>query len=622
MMTMRSASVAIAAVLLMAVTGGWSRAQDLEFESLGVPVMETGHGISFVTEHPDGHYVAWDRHETPDFMGLLGVRLDSGEYFTLDLSQWGSSHVTATVGPEGDIYAYCGRPAAHFVRIDPATLEVTDLGAPAENAHYFAQGAKAPDGRFYVGTYPRAALVWVDTNTGEIGTAGRMTDDERNRYLWASVAVSDDNIVYCPVGLHHQELYAYDPATGEATQILPEELMELPHSPRLWTGTDGEVYGRSGGTRYRCTPTGIVTDCEIADARGGRPQAGEWLVGGIDTEGALTLTHAETGETRTVQTQYRGRPVMIYSVCTQWQGRVWGGTGFPARVFSVDPETGETEDHGRQSGGRIQIYDIIGTPEGLLLSSYTGAHLNLWNPLAPEGEEDNQALERGHHQERPIQWTQGPDGNWYIGTRPIKGHVGGGLCRVTLDPLEATWWINPIGEQSVMGCAPVPETGELLCATSNYGGSSSIPTEPVGHIFLWDCDGERVAHIDEPVEGARSYSAPVRARTGIVYGISYGDAGRQLFGYDPVKRETVHVGELPGERPHFPSLHGGLVGPDGLIIGLADDAVFAIDPADHSTRVLGRHESIAEAHGFMITDDGVLYYGSGAELWRCRLPLQ
>jgi hypothetical protein len=61
------------------------------------------------------------------------------------------------------------------------------------------------------------------------------------------------------------------------------------------------------------------------------------------------------------------------------------------------------------------------------------------------------------------------------------------------------------------------------------------------------------------------------------------------------------------------------VGPDGLIVGVVDDAVWAIDPADHSSRVLARHDSIAGAHGFMVTEDGVLYYGSHTHVWRCDL---
>jgi len=613
----------ITSVLSVALMGA-AFAQEYDFEKLGVPTLVKGHSLTAVTEHPDGYWIAWDSHETPDFMGLIGVRLDTGEHFTVDLSQWGQSHVSLTTGPDQRvIYAFCGRPNPHFVRYDPAAGEITDLGSPDEAGYYFSGGAKAPDGRFYVGTYPYASLVWVDTNTGEIGSAGRLTDSERNKYAFPSVAVSDDNIVYVPIGLHHQELFAYDPSTGEATEILPEELNELSHSPRVWRAADGNVYGRSTGTSYLCTPTGIVTDCEILSEAEHRPVVDGWRLLGIDQEGVLTMQRVGAEETKTLQTDYYGRPVMIYCVATEWDGKIWGGNGFPARVFSYDAETGEMVDHGKQTGGGIQVYDIIGTPEGLLLGGYTGGTINFWNPNAPEGEQDNWGLARGENQERPIHWTPGPDGNYYIGTRPIKGHVGGGLCRVTLDggdaPAEATWWIDPIGAQSVTGCAAVPETGELLCATSNYGGSSSIPTEPEGHIFMWDCANEKVVEIDEPIPGARSYSAPVRAENGLVYMFASTDDGRRYLAYDPVKRETVFTGETGFQTVHFPLLHDSPVGPEGLLIGLGDDAVFAIDPVDHSVRVLARDPSISDAHGFMVSDDGVLYYGSGAELWRCDL---
>ena len=79
------------------------------------------------------------------------------------------------------------------------------------------------------------------------------------------------------------------------------------------------------------------------------------------------------------------------------------------------------------------------------------------------------------------------------------------------------------------------------------------------------------------------------------------------------------MGELPATRPHFPWLHEQPVGPEGLIVGLVGDMVWAIDPSDHSARVLAQHDSIAAAFGFTVTDDGVLYYGSRTHVWRCRL---
>ncbi len=613
----------ITIVLALSVLAQAAPAQEYEFENLGAPCVETGLKLTFTTAHPDGYDIAWGRLEGPGTQGLLGIRLDTGEKRFVDLSMHGKSHVAAIAAADGrTLYAYAGSPHAHFMRYDPVTDELTDLGAPAQNASYFAQGELAPDGRFYIGTYPRAQLVWIDIATGEMGTTGKITDSRENRYIFPSVAASDDNIIYCPVGLHHQEMYAYDPATGEATQILPDGLSAQPHSPRVWRGQDGRVYGQTGGTKYLCTPTGIDTEAEIAEPEKRRVQSGEWVFWSIGHDGAIEMTHRETGETRKLQTDYEGLAAMIYSVGDQWRGRIWGGTGFPAWAFSCDIETGKLVDHGRQTGGRIQIYDLMATPEGLLLSSYTGAHLNLWDPFATDEDDRNQKLTGGRSidQERPIRWTRGPDGHYYIGTRPIKGHVGGGLCRVTLDPLEATWWQDPIGPQSVMGCVAIEETGQLLCATSHYGGTSSIPEEDVGYVFLWDCAEEEVVCKDMPVEGAVSYSAPVRAETGVVYGIAYtAERERIIFGWDPIERELVCTADLPSQAYRFPYLHSEPVGPDGLIVGLAGDAIYAIDPADHSVEILARHDSISKAHGFSVTEDGVLYYGSGAELWRCDL---
>jgi hypothetical protein len=64
---------------------------------------------------------------------------------------------------------------------------------------------------------------------------------------------------------------------------------------------------------------------------------------------------------------------------------------------------------------------------------------------------------------------------------------------------------------------------------------------------------------------------------------------------------------------------GAPVGARGLICGLGDDTVFAIDPADHSARIIARHKTLEKAFGYFITAEGVLYYGSESHLMRCRL---
>ena len=183
-------------------------------------------------------------------------------------------------------------------------------------------------------------------------------------------------------------------------------------------------------------------------------------------------------------------------------------------------------------------------------------------------------------------------------------------------------WPTPIADQSVEYVAPVPETGELFCTTSVRGGSSAIPTETSACVFLWDTAKEEMVFRADPVPGTETYGRAVRGRNGLIYGL----AEKRYYVFDPVGRSIVFTGELPVKSLRFPHLNREPVGPRGLIVGLGDDAVYCIDPADNSARVLARHPSIGSpgkggAHGFFVTPDGVLYYGSEATLMRYRLAV-
>ncbi|MBM4087097.1 MAG: hypothetical protein FJ272_20095 [Planctomycetes bacterium] len=99
----------------------------------------------------------------------------------------------------------------------------------------------------------------------------------------------------------------------------------------------------------------------------------------------------------------------------------------------------------------------------------------------------------------------------------------------------------------------------------------------------------------------------------------YGLAGGKYYAFDPKARKVIFTGDLPVKAIRWPGLSDEPVGPRGLIYGIGDDAVFALNPADDSAQIIARHESLTRAFGFYVTPDGVLYYGSGANLMRCRV---
>ncbi|MFP3904455.1 MAG: hypothetical protein ACLFWB_09480, partial [Armatimonadota bacterium] len=444
---------------------------------------------------------------------------------------------------------------------------------------------------------------------------GRMPEDPRQKHL-LHPAASADGIVYCPGGLHHGDLWAYDISDGSKLQILPEEFQTKKTRVKPWTGTDDEVYFKLGDQAYHCEPTEIVAVDEAAprpDESARRTFDGTEAIR-LTADGTLLLKDVETGDETEVDTDFEGVGVRIYQVACEWNGKIYGGGFQPANLFSFGPETGASEDLGRVTGGRIQIYDILPHERGLFLSTYYGAHLDFFNPETGENEHIA-TLYNEYDQERGLQLALGPDGMIYLASRPIKGHLGGALTRINPEDLSFTCWRNIIENHSVHSVVSVPETNEIFFTSSIYGGSSSIPVEERGFIGLWDAETEQVAWQGAPIPEDPSYGHAVMANNGLIYVQAHDD----FVVFDPVNREVVDIQALGVERINTRGMVDRPAGPDGLIFFLADGAIRAIDPNDNSARKIAEHPSVEGARGVFVTPEGVLYYGSGSHLWRVDL---
>jgi outer membrane protein assembly factor BamB len=588
--------------------------RDCTFEDLGEPLRVRALGLEFVTREPDGGFIAWGYYHSHAKAALVGVSLSTGDITTVDLTAFGLAHIQSTQAADGSIYLYAGSPG-HFLKYDPVQHRLLDLGVPVRPASYSIGSTVGPDGKFYVGTFPQACLARCDPLTGKVESLGRLSPDRRECYLLSPAAASN-NVIYCPVGLHHRELWAVDASTGAKKQILPDSLTGSQGIPVVWRAPDGEVYGRAGRTSFRCRPDGIEIGKTERPEHRSPLRAGDQIVSGLDGSGELVLKDAKTSKVTRVPTLFEGNPRAIFSVSCEREGKVYGGTMFPATSFYYDTRTRQLTDLGLLTSSDIQVYDTLNHPEGLFLSSYMPASVDFYDPA----QERQRSVNPRHivtvsGQERPVQLAAGPDGLIYTGTFPAKGRLGGALVRMNPTNGSHQAWVNVISNQSIVSLTAIPETGELLCTTSVEGGSSAIPSEKTAWVFLWDCRRQKVAFQTQPIPGAKSYGAVVRARNGIVYG----EAGGHYYAFDPKVRKTLFTGVLPVKSVHFPGLSDEPAGPRGLIYGLGEDVVFAIDPADHSATVVARDQSLKHAHGFYVTADAVLYYGSGSRLMRCRL---
>ncbi|MBB27957.1 MAG: hypothetical protein CME25_03540 [Gemmatimonadetes bacterium] len=581
---------------------------DFVFQDLGRPLAPKPIAIEFVTQNHAGAALAWGTVESPDRIGVFAIDLEFGEVIWLDVAPYGRSHIRIHKAPNGAVYIYAGNPG-RFLKYDIASSELVDLGVPAEDCNYWLGHTIGPDGLFYIGSYPETHLVSVDPKTDEIRGYGKIATDPREKYIVHPVA-GNNNIIYCPVGLHHRELWAYDAGNGAKTQILSEQMMEEQGSPRVWMGDDMAVYGSAGECTFRCMPDRIeeMDAPEPAQAVNER-RFGNYDVVRLSGEGRLILVDANSGEEEYRETQFQGASVKIYSVSCEHNGKIYGGGFQPANTFEFDVETGVTRDIGMLTTGTIQVYDTLSHEKGLFLSSYMGCNQDFFDPISGDRRHIGM-FATTHEQERGQQLAKGPDGMIYAGSVPIKGMLGGSVVRIDPGDFEVSVWRNVVASQSLNSVVSVPETDEMFFTSTVRGGTSALPSEKEACVMLWDVRKEEVSWMGHPVRGTEDYGRAVMGVDGYIYGLS----GASYYVFDPTTREVLHTAELPVHTTRWPGMAPHPGGARGLIIGLGDDAVFALDSSDLGCRILARHESVSHAQGMYLTTEGMLYYGSGASM--------
>jgi outer membrane protein assembly factor BamB len=588
------------------------------FENLGKPV-RLPLPIQFVTTDSQDRSIAWGSLLDDERRAMVGVRLENGELVTVDLTKYGKSNANLLFKrDENTIFIYAGNPG-RFFKYEIAENKLTLPGDASQATYWMStSGIVAPDGEIYVGTFPRTGVSALDPTSGAV-EHWRVNNDPRQAYV-ITPAAADDGTVYFPTGLHHAELWSYNPKTKEKKQILPASLQKRTGgTASVWTGIDGQVYGQLGAQNFQCLPDSIV----LGQTKLKRPNLQTAAFNGktvreIDGDGRLVFIDQATQETSYLQTSFVSRAITLFSIGDELKGKIYGSSLKPGHVFACDTTTGKTEQLGPLTTGHVQVYDFLAYYGGLFMSSYTGSYFDYYDPSLPRSETNPHRIGRaGQQQERPLHLVLGPDGMIYSPNMPVKGQLGGALTRIDPKTSAIETWRDIVPRQSLMSVAAVPETGEVFLTSSIAGGSSAIPTEKEAVVALWNIKAEQIAFTAKPIARATAYGEAVRARTGIIYGF----AKNQYYAFDPVKRQTVFTGRLPSASPGV-LLADKPVGPAGLIYGVSrgDGSIFAIDPADHSLKVLTKDPSLIKTHAISVTMDGVLYYTHGASLMRCKLP--
>jgi len=609
------------AVLLLCGISAVAAAPQYSFEEVGRPV-RLPLPIEFITKGADGNFTAWGNLGSSDATrrALVGVDIKTGALTEVNLAKYGIANANQCFKyDENTIYIFSGMPG-RFFKYQIAQRQLTELQPPSHATYWMKSSfAIAPDGKIYVGLFPGAAVMVLDPATDKVTLHERISPDAREQYVINPTA-SDKNILYFPVGMHHGELWSYNPATGAKQQILPPELTSAYGHPKVWTGTDGEVYGSVGKTEFLCREDGIETGKTLPPRKvpaaniANGVQAKE-----IDIKGRLVLENIKTHQQTSVPTKFDNTAVTVVGIHTIFDGKLYGSSHKPGLCFSYDLQTGGFENLGRLTRGAVRVYDMFPYGGGMYISSYVGGYIDYYQP----GKETKSviALWKDYEQERPLQFTQVTDGQIYAISQPVKGHLQGALIRINPKDNSTKVWRDFFGELSPTSITTVPETGELFITCTIAGGTSAVPKAKEAEVLLWNPQTEKVTLRLRPIAGATDYGRAMHAKNGLIYGC----AGRQYYVFDPRLRKVIYKGDIPQmdgvKLSRSPLLCAQQVGDEQLIYGVERNsgALLEIDPKNNQMRVVAQEKSLRQIRDAFISPDGILYYGSGARLMRCRL---
>ncbi|WP_053367762.1 hypothetical protein [Bacillus sp. FJAT-27245] len=258
--------------------------------------------------------------------------------------------------------------------------------------------------------------------------------------------------------------------------------------------------------------------------------------------------------------------------------------------------------------------------------TYTGAKMYRYDPQLPIDYNENGKANPGLYldiedeQDRPFAMTTG-DGKLFIGTIPTYGAHGGALTILeekqaedgSVD-VEAKTYRNIVENQSIFGLAY--KDGKVYGGTSIYGGLGHDPVAPEAKMFVWDVEkGEKIAEFTPEIPGLED--TPFQNIGGFSFGpdgLLWGIIDGTIFAMDPETYEVVKSKEIYETtflsskwRPFYLEW-----GPDGNLYTTLNRKLTAVNP-----ETLQSEKLVEGTVDLMdLGEDGSIYYAMGANLYK------
>jgi len=588
-------------------------------KDLGVPVSEAICWGTFVgpgkTGATDTIYFSFGQYEAPLF--LLTLNPDTGQFrqfngpLSSEAGSWGF-----TVDHENRIYlgSYYN---AHLLRFDPKTEKWDDLGQPAgESESFICKITTAKDGKVWGGTYPSAKLFSYDPKTGVSENFGRMDPEQFYCYPTAS----DDGLIYCAIQFAKMDIVVFDPEKKTKTSLVPGESRK-PGRINLVKGKDGKIYVKLSTSDQWFHVKGEklieISKSDIPFPQSGLPDGRTFSL--IDGN-LLKIENPLTKEAKEIPLRYKAAGSYIFVVSTGPDGKVYGSTMLPLRLFAYDPSCNSLANLGKASHATGEIYSMGSLNGKLYLCSYPEARLSVYDPNMPFRFGDNEDANprdlgpMGGELYRPRAMIAGPHGNVYIGGYPDYGLLGGAISIYDPKKNEKRVYRHVIHNQSIASLAYIDKLDLIAAGSSIRGGTGTRAIEKEARLILWDPQKEKKTFETVPLPGVKTILSLAVGANGMLYGITDNE---KIFVFDPERREVKRILDLGFKEPREISLQPG---PDFRLYGLAKEAIFSIDPRNDQVSLVAKPP--VPIHSGMAVLGRKIYFGSGANLWEFEIPVE
>lgn len=602
----------------------------------GVATPVSTHRGVVATVDGEGHDIvlAW-LYDCRGGYALLVVDAETGksEQMEMPFPPGGDGPYASILSSRNKFYTHFN---SHFTEFDPVSRSFTFTSATAPQ---MAMGMTEDDnGVIWSVTYPDSGVVSYDPASGVFKDYGHVYKQNWRQYQ-RDVAADDKGWIYFGIGTAASQIIAFDPQTSTAKPMLTEE-ERIKGSGFVSRHVDGRVYGHNGAGAPRNWYQFYNGERVATEAPADIPEkplitGSQALFHDLFQDGrrlktldlvnrTIVVEDPGTGTSRTLSIEYTSEGADIMGVAASPDGTLCGGTSFPMRFFSFNPETDTWIN--RDSYG--QWNTVVRQGDRFFVGGYGGGFLLEWDPskewVATEKDRtDSNPLflaECTPTIHRPHELLAHTDGeNLVLAGTPGYGYTGGGLLfwnrkTKTATVIEHT---GILPQHATISLATLPD-GNLIGGTTTSPGTGGERKAKEAELYIMNMATKQVEWHEAVFPGVQEYTDMCAVPGGQIYGI----ADRRLFFvFDAVQKKVIYRENIASRFGLSCYQQGPRVfvsGPDGSLYMLFQKGVARVEPATNDIVLLAESPVTIGIGGDML--NGSIYFGNGSHLYSFKVP--